>query len=121
LTAAHYLMRAFIFSIWVHVKKTSQATVDALELLAANQYKVAEVGGKIVVSATVQGKSFTYEIPEGQSASDFLQLAYTSWRMVEIGGATGDQMTDAELKTYLLDVSGQVTDRTVVSFTQYVY
>jgi len=111
-------MRAFIFSVWVHVKKTSDATLEALESLAAKQYTTAEAGGKVVVSATVQGKSFTYEIPPGQSASDFLQLAYNSWRMVKIGGASGGQMTDAELEAYLIDVSGEVTDRTVAVFNQ---
>lgn len=114
-------MRAFIFSIWAHVGETSVATLDALKALAAKQYTTAEAGGKVVVSATVQGKSFTYEIPQGQSASDFLQLAYSSWRMVKIGGATGAQMTDAELETYLCDVAGEVTDRTIVSFTQTRY
>jgi predicted dinucleotide-binding enzyme len=111
-------MRAFIFSVWVHVKKTSDATLEALESLAAKQYTTAEAGGKVVVSATVQGKSFTYEIPEGQSSSDFLQLAHESWRMVSIGGTNFAQMTDAELKAYLLDVAGEVTDRTVAVFTQ---
>ena len=40
--------------------------------------------------------------------------------MVELGGASGTQMTDAELLAYLLDADGQVTDRTVVSFARYV-
>jgi ABC-type transport system involved in cytochrome bd biosynthesis fused ATPase/permease subunit len=114
-------MRAFIFSVWVHVKKTSNATLEALESLAAKQYTTAEAGGKVVVSATVQGKSFTYEIPEGQSASDFLQLTYDSWRMVKIGGTSGAQMTDAELDAYLCDTSGEVTDRTVAVFAQRTY
>ena len=111
-------MRAFVFSIWAFVGETSDATLDALKSLAAKQYTTAEQGGKVVVSATVQGKSFTYEIPAGQSASDFMQLAYNSWRMVSIGGASGGQMTDAELNAYLLDVAGEVTDRTVAVFNQ---
>jgi hypothetical protein len=111
-------MRAFIFSIWAFVDETAQATLDTLKALAAKQYTVAEQGGKVVVSATVQGKSFTYEIPEGQSASDFLQLVYDSWRMVKIGGTSGGQMTDAELEAYLCDTGGEVTDRTVAVFAQ---
>ena len=113
-------MRAFIFSVWAFVGETSAATLDALKSLAAKQYTTAEQGGKIVVSATVQGKSFTYELPEGQSASAFLQLTYESWRMVKIGGTSGATMTDAELEAYLCDVSGEVTDRTVASFTQQI-
>jgi hypothetical protein len=72
------------------------------------------------VSATVQGKSFTYELPQGQGGSDFLVLAHESWRMLKIGGASGGQMTDAELEAYLQDVNGQNTNRTVASFAQYI-
>jgi hypothetical protein len=114
-------MRAFIFSIWAKVGETSDATLEALKALSADQYDTAKAGGKVVVSATVQGKSFTYEIPEGQSPADFLQLAYNSWRMVKIGGTSGAQMIDAELEAYLCDVSGEVTDRTVAVFTQRTY
>ena len=113
-------MRAFIFSIWAFVGETSQATLDALKALAAKHYTTAEQGGRVVVSATVQGKSFTYEIPEGQSAADFLQLTYDSWRMVKIGGTDGAQMTDAELEAYLCDTGGEVTDRTVAVFSQQI-
>ena len=73
------------------------------------------------MSATVQGKSFTYELPEGQTGTAFAQMAYDSWRMVKIGGADGGQMTDAELDAYLCDSSGQNTDRTVAAFTQIRY
>lgn len=114
-------MRAFIFSIWVHVGKTSNATIEALEQLAAKQYTTAEQGGRYVVSATVQGKSFTYELPDGMNGASFLETVRESWRMISIGGASGDEMTDAELKAYLLDADGQVTDRTVASFTQRAY
>ena len=113
-------MRAFIFSVWVHSGKTSVATVNALETLAAKQFTVAEQGGRHVVSASVQGKSFSYEMPEGQGSSDFLVMAHDSWRIVKIGGATGAQMTDAELEAYLQDAAGESTNRTVASFAQYI-
>ena len=113
-------MRAFIFSVWVHSGKTSVATVNALETLAAKQFTVAEQGGRHVVSASVQGKSFSYEMPEGQGSSDFLVMAHDSWRIVKIGGATGAQMTDTELEAYLQDAAGESTNRTVASFAQYI-
>jgi len=110
-------MRAFIFSIWVHVGKTTSGTITLLETLAAKQYTTAEQGGRYVVSATVQGKSFTYEMPEGQNGASFLEMVRESWRMLNIGGASGGEMTDAELRSYLLDEAGQVTDCTVAAFT----
>lgn len=111
-------MRAFIFSVWVHVGKTSAATITALETLAGKQFTTAEQGGRYVVSATVQGKSFTYEMPEGTSGAGFLEMVRESWRMLNLGGESGDEMTDAELKAYLLDVAGEVTDRSIASFTR---
>lgn len=111
-------MRDFIFSIWSKVGKTSDATVAALESLAAKQYTTAEQGGRVVVSASVQGKSFTYEIPEGQTSMDFLEQCRGSWRQILIGGPTGGQRTDAELLAYLLDADGEVTNTTLASFTR---
>lgn len=113
-------MRAFIFSVWVHSGKTSNATLAAMETLAAKQFTVAEQGGRYVVSAAVQGKAFSYAMPEGQTGADFLQMAHESWRIIKIGGATGAQMSDGELESYLQDVDGQSTNRTVASFAQYI-
>jgi hypothetical protein len=113
-------MRAFIFSVWVHSGKTSNATLAALETLAAKQFTVAEQGGRQVVSAAVQGKAFSYAMPEGQTGADFLQMAHQSWRTIKIGGASNGQMTDIELEDYLSDAGGQETNRTVASFAQYI-
>ena len=113
-------MRDFLFSIWAKVGETAAATSAALKTLAAKQYTTAEQGGRMVVSASVQGKSFSYELPPGQSGVEFLSTVRESWRMVEIGGASGTQMTDAELRAYLLDADGQITSRTVASFSRYV-
>jgi len=118
LTQTRLLMRDFIFSVWCHVGKTSAATIEALETLAANQYTTAEQGGRYVVSASVQGKSFTYELPAGQSGADFLNMVRESWRMLQIGGVSNGVMTDAELLAYLIDTNGEVTNVTVASFTR---
>tara|TARA_R110000744_G_scaffold349539_1_gene455198 strand:- start:1179 stop:1523 length:345 start_codon:yes stop_codon:yes gene_type:complete len=111
-------MRSFIFSIWVHSGKVASATLLALETLSSKQYSVAEQGGRQVIAASVQGKSFSYQLPVGQSGSDFLILVHQSWRMLKIGGATNGEMTDAELLAFVSDVGGEDTDRTVASFTQ---
>ena len=109
-------MRSFIFTVWVHVSKTAQATIAGLEELAGNQYETAKQGGRYVVSASVQGKSFTYELPAGTSSAEFAESCREAWRMIKIGGASNGQMTDAELETYLLDAGGEVTNTTVASF-----
>ena len=111
-------MRAFIFSVWAHVGETSDLTLEALKKLAAKQYSVADQGGRYVVSASVQGKAFTYELPQGQTPAVFTQLAYDAWRQIRIGGASGEQMTDAELEAYLTDENGECSDTVVAAFTQ---
>ncbi len=111
-------MRAFIFSVWAHVGSTSADTLAALKDLAARQYTVAEQGGRHVVSASLQGKSFTYEMPAGQTGMDFTQMCYDAWRQLTIGGASGGWMTDDELDLFLSDKDGENTNVTVATFTQ---
>jgi hypothetical protein len=86
--------------------------------LSSNQYSVAEQGGRQVIAASVQGKSFSYQLPEGQTGSEFLQLAHESWRMLKIGGSSGGQMTDGELESFLCDPNSENTNLTVASFTR---
>ena len=111
-------MRSFIFTVWVHVGKTAKATIAGLEELAGKQFATAEQGGRYVVSASVQGKSFTYELPTGTSSAEFAETCREAWRMVNIGGEDGGEMTDAELRAYLLDTNGEVTNTTVASVHQ---
>jgi hypothetical protein len=111
-------MRAFIFSVWAHVGEKSENTLEALKSLAAKQYSVAEQGGRYVISASSQGKSFTWELPPGETPASFTETAYDAWRMLKIGGASGGQMTDAELEAYVVDAGGQYTDTVIATFTQ---
>ena len=104
-------MRAFLFTVWIKAGKTAAATVVLLEALAAKQYTVAEQGGRYVVSASVQGKSFTYELPDGQTTYDFTEMCYDSWRAI-------DGMTDAELEAYIKDADDEMTNITQATFAR---
>lgn len=105
-------MRAFLFTVWIKAGKTYAETIALLETLAAKQFTVAEQGGRYVVSASVQGKSFTYELPDGQTGWDFAQLCYDAWRIV-------DGMTDAELEAFIKDADNDVTNTTQATFANY--
>ena len=104
-------MRAFLFTIWIKAGKSAKGTIELLELLAAKQYSVAEQGGRFVVSASVHGKSFTYELPQGQTAYDFAQLCYDAWRCVK-------DMTDQELEDFIVDADDEVTNVTQATFSR---
>ena len=105
-------MRAFLFTVWIKAGKTAAETIALLESLAAKQFTVAEQGGRYVVSASVQGKSFTYELPQGQTGWDFAQLCYDAWRYI-------DGMTDAELEAYIKDADNEDTNVTQATFANY--
>ena len=104
-------MRAFIFTVWIKAGKTAAETIALLESLAAKQYTVAEQGGRYVVSASVQGKSFTYELPEGQTGYEFAQLCYDSWKAIK-------DMTDEELEDFICDPNNEQTNVTQATFTR---
>ena len=105
-------MRAFLFTVWIKAGKTSAETIALLESLAAKQFTVAEQGGRYVVSASVQGKSFTYELPQGQTAYDFSELCYDAWRVIE-------GMTDAQLEAHIKDADNESTNVTQATFANY--
>ena len=110
LTLCASLMRAFIFAVWVKAGKTAEDTLSALEALSAQHFTVAESGGRQMLTASVQGKSFSYEIPPGLDSSYFASLAYEDWKAISAGGASGGKMTDAELVAFVQDASGAVTN-----------
>ena len=49
--------RSFVFSVWVANSKDATKTVAALETIAANNFTVQKEGGRVLVSASMGGKS----------------------------------------------------------------
>jgi hypothetical protein len=60
--------RSFVFSVWVANNKDALKTVAALETIAANNFTVAKEGGRVLVSASMGGKSYSYSLPPDQTA-----------------------------------------------------
>ena len=79
------------------------ATRLALEQLAANQFSTFNNGGKVMVSASVAGKSFSYQLQPGVNPSGVAAMAYELWTRVK------DFTTSAELENYLAKSTGQVS------------
>jgi hypothetical protein len=86
--------RAFIFSAWLSSNKNAGQTKAALELIGANQHSTIKEGGRLLVSASMGGKSYSYSLPPDLTASTVSELALTCWALVK-------DMTDAELEAYL--------------------
>lgn len=79
------------------------ATRLALEQIAANQYSTFNNGGKVMVSASVAGKSFSYQLQPGVNPAGVAAMAYELWTRVK------DFTTSAELENYLSKSTGQVS------------
>lgn len=88
-----------------------------LEALVSSQYDIISQNGRQIVSASVQGKQFTYDIPDGYSVSDFQQMLQESYSFIKTGGASAGQMTDSEMADYVTDANNEVTSVTRARFS----
>ena len=103
-------MRAFLFVIWVKSSKSVATMITTLETLATSHYDIVEQNGRQVVSASVQGKQFTYNIPEGHSVADFQEELREAYSILLTGGASGGQMTDTEISNYVIDKDKEISN-----------
>lgn len=110
-------MRAFLFVIWVKSGKSVTAMLTTLETLATSHYEVVEQNGRQVISASVQGKQFTYSVPEGHSVTDFQEELREAYALLSTGGASNSQMTDQEIADYVVDKDQQLTNVTRARFS----
>ena len=103
-------MRSLLFTLWIQADKSVSTIVTLLEQLTVAQVETVQQGGARMVNASLSGKSFSYELPANWGAFDFCENIRMAYKTIETGGATGGQMTEAELKTYVLDTNDEVTD-----------
>ena len=103
-------MRALLFTLWIQSDKSVTATLALLEQLTVAQLETVQQGGARMINASLSGKSFSYELPPNWGAFDFADMIRLAYKTISLGGASGGQMTDAELQTYVLDANNEVTD-----------
>ena len=75
--------RGLIFSLWIQASKDPVALRLALEALAAGQANTFTNGGKVMVSASVAGKSFSYQLQPGFNPANMTILALNCWKQVK--------------------------------------
>ena len=86
--------RSFVFSVWVANSKDATKTVAALETIAANNFTVQKEGGRVLVSASMGGKSYSYSLPPDKTADTVAELAFYAWKEVK-------DLADADLELWL--------------------
>lgn len=84
--------------------------LSTIEALATSHYEIVEQNGRQVVSASVQGKQFTYNIPEGHSVADFQEQLREAYSILKTGGANGNQMQNHEITNYVLDKDKEISN-----------
>ena len=86
--------RSFVFSVWAANGKDAAKTITALETIASNNFTVQKEGGRVLVSASMGGKSYSYTVPPDQTAGTVAELAFESWKQVK-------DLSDADLELWL--------------------
>jgi hypothetical protein len=99
--------RALLFSLWIQASKNAQALVLALEAIAAGQATVFQNGGRTMISASVAGKSFNYQVTSGITPVEVAKAALDGWRLVS-------GKTDAEVTAIFTG------DQTLVTYPRFV-
>ena len=78
------------------------ATRLALEQLAGNQFSTFNNGGKVMVSASVAGKSFSYQLQPGMNPAALANTAYEIWQRIY-------DMTAEQLENYMKKSNGRMS------------
>jgi hypothetical protein len=95
--------RGLIFSFWIQAAKDPVALRLALEALAASQFESFNSNGRFMVTASVAGKSFSYQFQNNMDPVTLSTRAYEAWRKVK------DFTTSADVETFLSKNTGQVS------------
>jgi len=103
-------MRDLLFVIWLKAGKDISKTIELVESLVVAQFETVSEGGARMVQATVAGKTFQYELPDNWSVTDFMSTLRLCYKQLMTGGASGGQMTEDELQSFVLDSNNQVTN-----------
>ena len=95
--------RGLIFSLWIQASKDPVALRLALEALAAGQATTFTNGGKVMVSASVAGKSFSYQLQPGINPMAITDMALAAWRCIK------DMTTSDQIENFLTKSTGSVS------------
>ena len=92
-------LRDFVWAIYLANGETVSGVISALKILAAGQYKEVQQGGKTLISSSINGQQFTFDV---KRRVDVLTLARQAF--IEI-----KDMTDADLVAWLMQTNGNFT------------
>lgn len=100
-------IRTMLFSIWMKSGKTAEGTRETVESLILVDYEVVERGGMFITGGGVNGQSFSFSRSSTFEPWEVTESLRRCYRQLEYGGSNG-QMTDEELKNYVMDANNEV-------------
>lgn len=86
--------RDIIFPLWLAAGKDQSRTLAAVESTAAGLSSVVQRAGKTLISSTIQGQSFNFQLPGGMTEMEVVGVMRRAWVDIK-------DMTDSELQTWL--------------------
>ena len=92
--------RDLVFSIWAASGQDQTRTVAALLTVAAGQFNVIKRGGAVLVSSSIGGQSFSFQLPAGSDGL-VVSIVRQAWR--EVKDLSSDDFT-----TYLTGTTSNV-------------
>ena len=81
-------LRAFVFGLWVKGGESVTTLVTLLKTAASDKSSLITDGGRVILSSSVNGKSFSYSFAPGMSPMQVQSMAYEAWRRVKDFNAT---------------------------------
>lgn len=86
--------RDIIFPLWLSVGKDQARTLSAIEATVAGLATIVQRAGKTLISSSLGGQSFNFQLPGGMTEMDVIGLMRRAWVDIK-------DMTDNELESWL--------------------
>lgn len=71
--------RDIVFCIWAANGQNQANTVAALLAVAAGQFSTVKRGGAVLISSSIAGQSFSFQLPAGADGVGIVSLVRQAW------------------------------------------
>lgn len=79
------MSKVFVQALLRWAKKQEDPAASLEQIVTGQFEKLNAAGGKVLISSTVNGKSFTYTLPSGMSEVKLIELAEVALQYYERG------------------------------------
>ena len=91
---ADFVFRGFLHAAYLTAEKKWDDALTVLEEVMKSNFSLTKDGNRTMISSSVGGKEFRYQIPQGMEAHQVTALAQRCWGFIS-------RSTDDQLKNFL--------------------